>query len=105
MNVNEWGIKFQFATGFDISGFTQLQLVFTKPDGTVVTKTSPDVTAPPVDSITTEGLFPANTYAEYRLQNGDVDQAGEWCVYAIYDDGSQHLIADVAHFTVNANTC
>jgi hypothetical protein len=105
MNVNEWGVFFRFSTGFDLTGFSALSLVFTKPDGTVVTKTNPDVTAPNVDVTTTEGLFPAGTYAQYTFQPGDVDQAGVWCVYATYDDGSQHLIADVQHFTISANSC
>jgi len=106
MNVNEWGVLFRFSTGFDLSGFSALSITFTKPDGTTFTRTNPDVTAPNADVITTDGLFPANTYAQYTFQSGEVDQAGKWCAYVTYDDATpQHLISDVAHFTINANSC
>lgn len=105
MNINEYGVLFRYSTGFDLSGFTGLQIVFTKPDGTTLTRANPLVTAPAVDVTTTLGLFPANTYAQYEFAVGDADQSGTWCAYVIYDDGVQHLISDVAHFTVNANSC
>ena len=36
----------------------------------------------------------------------DIDQAGEWCVYIVYDDGpATRLISDVSHFTISANAC
>jgi hypothetical protein len=101
MNVNEYGVVFAFSCGFDLSGFTTLSITFTKPDGTALTVANPDVTAPNTDIQTTAGLFPAKKYAHYVFANGDVDQAGEWSARVYYTDGSQHLISDVATFTID----
>lgn len=101
MNVNEWGIRFAFSTGFDLRDATNLELRFTKPSGATLVVDSPNVTNPGVDLETTLGFFPANTWAQYIFQPGDVDEAGEWTCRLYYDDGSQHLISDVGNFTVN----
>lgn len=101
MNVNEWGIRFAFSTGFDLRDYTNLVIDFTKPSGAVLSVSSPNVTVPPVDLTTTIGFFPANTYAEYVFQPGDVDEVGNWTARLTYDDGSQHLISDIGNFTVN----
>lgn len=101
MNVNEWGIRFVFSTGFDLRDYTNLVLDFVKPSGVTLQPSSPDVTVPNVDLQTTIGFFPANTYAQYVFQPGDVDEVGEYSVRLIYDDGSQHLISDIGTFTVN----
>lgn len=102
MNKNEWGIKFVFSTGFNLSGFSTLSIAFTKPDGTVLVKSNPDVTAPALNIDTTEGLFPSHTYAQYVFQNGDVDQSGTWSARVTYTDAGQQLISDAATFTVGA---
>lgn len=105
MNVGEYGVLFRLSVGFDISGFTTLTLVITRPDGTSFTRTNPAVSAPAVDVTTTMGLFPANTYAQYTFLVGDLTLAGIYCAVLTYDDASQHLISDVTHFTIDANTC
>ena len=38
LTVGEVGKLFYVATGFDMSSFTELEVVFTKPGGTTVTK-------------------------------------------------------------------
>lgn len=101
MNSGEWGIRFLASTGFNLSGFDTLTISFTKPDGTALVVADPDVTAPNTDTETTDGLFPANTYASYIFKDGDVDQSGTWGVRVTYEDAGQKLISDPATFTVN----
>ncbi len=105
MNVNEWGVRTVFSTGFDMSGFAQVTITFTKPDKTTLavigTPSNHTVTVPGVDLQTTRGLFPAHQYVEYIFQPGDVDQVGEWSARVTYDDAGQHLISDPDQFTIN----
>lgn len=105
MRVGEYGVKFAFSVGFNLTGFTDLSIVFTKPDGTTLTVTNPAVTAPNVNLETTAGLFPAGEYALYTFANGDVNQSGNWCAYVIYDGNGEHLISDPADFTVDPLGC
>jgi hypothetical protein len=101
LNVNEWGVIFAFSTAFNMSGFTSISIEFEKPSGATLTVSDPDVTVPGSDLPTTLGTFLANKYAKYIFQDGDVDEEGLWSCRVVYDDGSQHLISDVATFTVN----
>lgn len=102
MNVNEYGVMFLFSTGFDMSAHTALQINFTKPDGSLLTKTNPNVTLGTVPITTTAGLFAAHFYVQYTFVNGDVNQVGDWSARVIYDDATPlHLISDVAQFTIN----
>lgn len=110
MNVNEYGIQFAFWTGnpggggFNLAGFTSLQINFTKPDGTALTVTN--LTTPNAVSISNQtlvtslGTFAPNTYFLYTFKNGDVNQAGAWTARAIYTDAVQHLISGIATFTI-----
>jgi hypothetical protein len=100
LNVNEWGVRYVFSCGFDLRDYTNLQIEFTKPSGAQLVVSSPDVTPPPVDLETSIGFFPANTYAQYTFQPGDVDEIGEWTARVVYDDGSQHLISDIGNFEI-----
>lgn len=102
MNVNEWGKAFLFSTGFDMSGFSGIAIDFTKPDGTTLNVSNPNVTVPNTDVSTTAGTFLANHYAKYVFANGDVNQKGIWSARVIYDDSTQHLISEPSQFVVNA---
>lgn len=101
MNVNEYGVFLWLSVGFDLRGNTALTLEFTKPDGTPLVVTNPDVSYGTVAEQTVFGTFPANLYFSYRFAPGDVDQVGVWSVRGTYLDGSQYLISDVATFTIN----
>lgn len=101
MNVGEYGVVCRFNVGFDISQATTLTLSFTKPDGTTLTKTTPNVTAGSTDITSSLGVtFSANQYALYTFAQGDVDQAGAWKARLTYDDGVKHLISNIGIFTV-----
>lgn len=94
MNVGEYGLSFDLYVQFDISAFTTLSLTVTRPDGTSFTRTGGLVTAPGTDVQTSMGRFPAHQYAHYIVQNGDLNQAGQYQARLTYDDAAgQHLIS------------
>jgi len=90
IRVGQVGVPFRVATGFDMSGSTALSLIFTRPDGTQLTKTNPDVTAPavPLAGDPDLGSVAASTYFEYTNTVDDYDQEGTWEVCGIYTDGT-----------------
>lgn len=97
MNAGEYGILFQFGTGYDMSANTSVGLVFTKPDGTIVEVLSPSVSVGNVAS----GAFAAFQYLKYTFVHGDIDQPGTYRVRALYDDGiPTHLISNAGSFVV-----
>ncbi len=77
---------------FDLSGFTELTLVFTRPDDTKLTVTTADgVTAPGVPVTDPDlGPLPANEYFEYTTVDGDIPAGskGEWDSCGIYTDAT-----------------
>jgi hypothetical protein len=96
MNAGEYGIQFQFGTGFDMSSNTSLSLAFTRPDNTTLT-----VTAALGTTLATP--FLANQWVKYTLANGDIPIAGTYKVRALYNDGlPSHLISDIGTFVVGA---
>lgn len=101
MNVNEYGVQFQFGTGFDLTSYSSLSIKFTKPDLTTLTVTSPSVTVGNTTISTTEGIFSAGTYALYTFVNGNVDQAGEWTARLTYTDANPRLLTStIVNFTI-----
>lgn len=94
MNVGEFGLPFDFYVQFDISAQTALHLTITRPDGTSFTRTNPDVTVGATDVQAVTGRFPAKQYAHYIVQNGDLNQAGQYQARLTYDDATGlHLIS------------
>ena len=93
-------------TSFNVSANSELKVVFTKPDGTVITKLKADgVSAPAVDVVTTvdgvETTFLANEYLQYLTESGVMTPDGAWKVYAVYVDGTpKELVGDVSNFNV-----
>lgn len=83
---------------FDLSGNTELKMVFTKPDGSQITKLSADgVTAPTTDTVTSvngvETTFLANKHWAYVTEAGVLTPSGDWSNYGIYIDGSPKDLA------------
>ena len=103
LNVGEYGKVFVFSVGFDMSSQTALTLVFTKPDGTALTVTDPDVTVgSSTKSVDGIGTVTLNEYVEYTFASGDVDQSGTWTAQLTYDEGAgKRLISEPAQFTVD----
>lgn len=92
------GVPLRIATGFDMSGFTSLTMDITKPDGTVLQKTSGagEVTAPAVPLVNDQDLgnVPASTYLEYiNIINeydvvGNASDTNPWKVCGVYEDAT-----------------
>jgi len=93
IRVSEVGKAFRYSTGFDMSAFTELTLIFTKPDLTQLTKdtgTTNAVSAPAVALVNDADLgnVPASTYMQFLTVAADFDQAGIWTVCGIYEDAT-----------------
>lgn len=103
MNVGEYGLSFNLNVNYNISAFTSLSLVITRPGLTLITRTNGDVTVPAVALVTSDmGTFAANEYAKYIIQVGDLTEAGEYLVRLTYTDAGKRLISDSTSFTVSA---
>ena len=80
LTIGESGKLFYVATEFDMSSNTELEVVFTKPDGTTITKSK---TGGEVTLGTVPGTFPgvgavlANEYMIYTIEVGFLDQAAD----------------------------
>jgi hypothetical protein len=104
------GVPLRIATGFDMSGSTSLKMDITKPDGTVLTKTSGagEVSAPAVALVNDPdlGSVDASKYLEYTNTVDDYDTIGletdanPWKVCGQYVDATQTLPVSPVPFTV-----
>lgn len=93
LTVGEVGKIIRIATGFDLSSFTELTVVFTKPDLTTSTKTQTggEITLGTGNVTDADlGALLANQYVEYVIEVGFLDQAGDsadtnpWKQYLTY---------------------
>jgi len=107
LKVGEIGKTIRVNAGFDMSGNTDLQLIFTKPDATTLTVnkaggvSAPAVAATGTDSDGVAYSYNANEYWEYDTTSGDIDQQGEWSVHGKYIDATpKDFCGDTATFTV-----
>jgi hypothetical protein len=73
---NEWGIRFVMGVSFDMSGETDLQFHFIKPD-CVTEFNAVGVLGTTQITIETHGILAANTWAYYDFLDGDLDQASD----------------------------
>lgn len=108
---NEIGKLIVINANFDLSGNTELRMVFVKPDGTVVTKLSADgVIAPSVDiKVKVAGVektFLADRYWQYPSEAGVLTPPGtDWKNHGEYVDGTpKDFAGDVSNFTVLPRT-
>ena len=102
MIVGEYGIVFNFCVNFNLSSWTSLNLIFTKPSGTSLIVTNPEVSLGTVDIITNIQRFSAYTYVVYVFASGNVDQAGTWKVRLEYEDATpRKLISTTSQFSIS----
>lgn len=102
IKITEVGKLFNYATGFDISGNTELTLKFTSPTAVVLTltKTSGRVSAPAVLG-GVNGTIPANTYMQITTIATDFTETGTWTVCGTYNDATpKEFHGDDATFTI-----
>ena len=104
LRVNEVGKTFVYATYFELSLNSSLELHFQGPGGETTVKTSPDVTAPGIGisgSDSTIGALEAGTYMQFLTELGDFPIKGEWTVCGVYVDGTpKRFIGSKPSFTV-----
>lgn len=84
-------IKDENDTIVDVSGATTKQLIFKKPDDTILTRTASFV------NTGTDGKI------KYVAVAGDLDMHGSWFLQAYVDLGSTELRSDIHKFTVYTN--
>ena len=104
---NEIGKLIVINADFDLSGNTELRMVFKKPDGTIVTKLSADGVVAPATPITVDvdgvsTTFEANEYFQYPTESGVLTPSGTlWQVHGEYVDATpKDFSGDVSNFTV-----
>lgn len=102
LKAGEIGKLYQQATSYNLSAFTALTAVFTHSDGTTFTVTSPELSAPAVDTvIPVIGHVQASTYVQYTTVGTDFTKPGIWACDVTYEDSSpKKYFADTASFTV-----
>lgn len=85
MKIGETGVTFRANADFDMSSYTELTLVFIKPNNTTVTKTTADGVALGGVNVTDAdlGALTANEYVTYETED-IFDTAGTWRVYVKY---------------------
>lgn len=92
--------------GFDVSGNTELKMVFKKPDLVVITKLKADGVSAPVVPITVDvdgvlTTFEAGEYLKYISVAGLFDLTGVWSIHAEYVDATpKDFAGTVTNFTV-----
>ncbi len=72
---NEFGIRFILGTSFDMSGETDLQFHFIKPD--CITEFFAIGVLGTTEITTDAGIFAANEWAYYDFVDGDLDQSSD----------------------------
>lgn len=104
--VGEYGKIFYFAAGFDMSGKTELEILFTKPDGTTVSKLTADGVAVGTGTPTVDGLgvLVANEHATYTVESGlfAAGTEGTWSARLTYTDATKILKSGIATFELEA---
>ena len=101
MNAGEYGIAFALNASYDMSANTNLILIFTRPDKSVLTVTKPQVVLGTTPLTTNDGTFLANQYVTYVTAPGDFDLEGKYMVRLDYFTPGVKLITDPYTFTVN----
>lgn len=103
LTVNSYGagVRFMVNAGVDLAGAV-LTLEIVKPDGTVLSRTAPDVALGAQTLVVDGTTITANQYAEYALQSTDLDTPGVYAARLIADWASpqKHLPTPTKTFTV-----
>ena len=104
LKVGEVGKIINVNAGYDLSGNTDLELSFTKPDLTNLTvNKAGGVSAPavPFTDPDTGTIFAANEYWSYSSAATDFDQSGTWKGAGRYIDATpKNYCGDTFTFTV-----
>jgi len=104
LKSTEVGKTFRYATFFDLSGNTALDLKFTSPTGVEFIISNPRVTDPAIQVTDPDvGVLPASTYMEFTTLATDFTELGLYTVCGTYTDATPKVFyGDDATFTVLA---
>ena len=103
MSANITPFTIYFFVAFDLSEFSDLDLIFIKPDGDLLDVTPILGTA---DITVSNRNLAANEYVAHTFEIGEIDQAGDWSVYLSYDEvakpprPARYLISPLETLTV-----
>lgn len=102
LTKHEYGKIIYVNVGADISTATEAELLFTKPDGTTLSKLLANGVSIPTDPVTADcEIYAANEYLSYTFINGDIDQDGDWNVRSRITMGGKYLVGKNALMVVN----
>lgn len=97
--VGESGNIIRIDAGQSIAGNTDLEMVFTKPDGiTIITKTSLDGVVVGTVNVTDPDTgieFIANEYWEYPTEVGLIDVVGTWNVFGVFINSATSPVTEL----------
>jgi len=103
ITVGEIGKTLNLNTGTDLSAATDFEVVFTKPDGTTITKGTADGVALGVAPYTAEcSIYAANEYISYAVEAGVIDTDGDWYVRSVVYFGTVKYVGKNALMKVFA---
>ncbi len=103
ITVGEVGKIINLNTCTDISAATDVEMIFTKPDDTTVTKGMADGVAIGAAPYTAEcEIYAANEFIEYTIEAGLIDQDGDWYVRAVVYFGTVKYVGKNALMQVFA---
>lgn len=92
---------------YNLSGNTELRMVFKKPSGAIVEKLKAHGVSAPATPLTIDvdgvsNTFEANKYFQYSTESGLLDETGStWTVHVEYEDATpKDFSGDVSGFTV-----
>ena len=82
---NTTGKRVYVNAGFTLSTYTELSLLFKKPDATTVTKTTSDGVTLNTSTKTVDGItMTANQSVYYDIESGLLDTSGNWKTQLLY---------------------
>lgn len=103
-NVSEFGRRLIVNANYNLAAYSQLELVFTRPDGSMFIRTNPAITISASPLVTLDaGTLAANEYVMYTMQLGDLTVPGDYLVRLSYTDATpMHLVGGGTSFTVSS---
>ena len=107
VTATEVGRTIRIGTRYDLSSFSDLELMITAPDlssETLKNSVATRVTAPSVQvSDATVGTLPADTYMEMVTDATDFTQTGDYSITPVYVDATpKRLYGETVTLTVSA---
>lgn len=98
MVYGQYGSNIYVYTGYDMSSYTNLNMIFFAPDGTNFSRNA--ALGITTYSSSTGVVWAANMWCYYRVAQSDFSQYGIWQARVEYTDPSQFLLSAISYFQV-----